>query len=896
MDFNYQLCGQQFGPVRRLAWKMKISAMALAIVLAGGLSAATRADIGRADHVRVSGAHSASSTGSFPENTHNQSGLSAELTDLNLASVTHTNEFIASMMYLTQGATNQPLSATLEYIWSTPLTNKLATIAVWNYSQNGEPNRSATRVIVSVDTGGGYITVTNLILTQNDGTAPVVSDLLDVSAFNFKDVVGVKLALVQDKIDTYSDYTAGLSEVAFLFEGTVPEPAPTGDPRFPSDQPADPSKERARWPWTHIRKLEAERDQLLEKISILPQHAPIYPSDRLGYHSLFEEPDADGSFSAHRIDFKLKALNRLDSIALAPAFNPKEPGAYSFPKRFKIEVRATPTGELETVVNWMEEDFPDPGPYPVFFSKINRVVTQIRITVQPNMQESGVAYYALGEVYLFRQKANGRIANNMAIWGSAGIEVEASDSFSMPPLWDAPYLYDNFTGLGFPLGGETSGPEDLMITYDDETESSDLVQFTLDLGKVKDVGRIDFWPAAAPYLLALPSFGFPAKVTVEMSENPDFKPSMILKVDHAGRRMVRDNLLTLIGKGYDARYIRITMEGLSEYKGNRILGLGEISISDYGDVKSANCKVTAQGIPEKDQDQLPRLVDGYSWKRRILPQGEWIQGLAKRRSLDRRLAVVEQELEQARVSWGNVQRHFGRWGGSFMVAGLIGWVVVQRRMRKRGLNKLRWRITRDLHDDVGSNLGSIALTAEKLRHADMNAEVRQAIDDLTLLAREAFSSLREVVWVVNESTIHLPMLIQKLGERAERVLGAERVVVEISPDCPDRIVPLTLKRHLIMLFKEMVHNCARHAQASRIWVDFSMSDQCLRISVRDDGCGFDPAAPSDGWGLESMGERAHEIGGTLNVESQLGEGTTVVLTVPLTSLKSEAEHLYKTSN
>jgi len=99
-----------------------------------------------------------------------------------------------------------------------------------------------------------------------------------------------------------------------------------------------------------------------------------------------------------------------------------------------------------------------------------------------------------------------------------------------------------------------------------------------------------------------------------------------------------------------------------------------------------------------------------------------------------------------------------------------------------------------------------------------------------------------------------------------------------------------------MLFKEVIHNCARHAEASRVWVKISMVDQCLRISVRDNGCGFDTAEPTGGWGLESMAERAKEIGGRLKVESKIGEGTTVVLTVPLKLLKSETDHLYKTSN
>ncbi len=680
--------------------------------------------------------------------------------------------------------------------------------------------------------------------------------------------------------------------VAWVLEGYAV--AEQVDPRFPAERIEPPSEEWTRWPRARIRQLETEQDQLLKKISVLPQHAPIFPTDRLGYHSLFEEPDAAGAFPEHRIDFKFRNDQRLDSIALAPAFNPNEPGAYAFPKRFKIEVMNRGTDQFELVVDWMHKDFPDPGPYPVFFSEINRVMKQVRITVLPSVQESGMAYYALGEVYLFRHK-NGRIAANMAIWGRPAVEIEVSDSFSMPPLWDAPYLYDDFTGLGFPLGGETSESEDLMITYDDETESSDLVQFTLDLGRVTGVGRIDFWPAAAPYLLALPSFGFPAKVTVEMSENPDFKPSMILKADHAGGRMHRDNLLTLLGKGYAAQYIRITMERLGRYKGKRILGLGEISVSEYGEVLSINCKVTAQGIPDEYLDQLPRLVDGYSRKRRILKQGEWMKGLAQRRPLDRRLVVVERELEMARATWHKIQLRSGIWGGIVLFAGLVGWVVIQRQIRKRGINKLKWSITRDLHDEVGSSLGSIALAAKRLEKAPQ-ADVEDGLSELSLLAREAAVSLREVVWVIDQGIIRLPDLIQKLVERAERVLYGMELSVEIPPDCPDTVVPLTFKRHLIMFFREAVYNCAQHAKATQAKITVATKDKQLCIRFSDNGCGFDPTAQRNGWGLDSMQKRAQELGGAMEMTSQPGKGTTVVLTVPLSALQGKTDHLYKTSN
>ena len=669
------------------------------------------------------------------------------------------------------------------------------------------------------------------------------------------------------------------------------------DPRFPSDRPADLPEEWTRWPRARIRQLEAERDQLLEKISVLPQHDPKFQSDHLGYHSLFEDPDPDGSLPPHQIDIKLAWAPTLASIALAPAFNPMESkgeGAYAFPKRFKIEMLNPGTDGFETVVDWMDEDFPYPGPYPVFFSGINRATKHVRITVPQEVRESGVAYFALGEIYLFRPGAGGRIGANVVAW--ADTEIEVSDSFAMPPIWDTQYLRDGVAGLGFPLSDERVESKDLMVTYENGLPFSDKVQLTLDLGRVRDIGRIDFWPAAAPYLLALPSFGFPERISVEMSPDPDFDKVMVLEMKNATRRVYHGNLLSITGEGYDAQYIRITMEGLGEYKGNPILGMGEISVSNNEQVWSVNSKIAAQGIPREYLDQLPRLVDGCSRHRRILPQGEWIKGLAQRRPLDRRLAVVERELEMARSTWRRIQLRSSIWGGGIVAVALIGGMVLQRRQRRRILENLRWQIAHDLHDEVGSSLGSISLTAEQLENEATDAGMKEDLVDLSLMAREACASLREVVWVIDQSTIHLPALIQKLVERAEWVLGGVELSVETPKDCPDTVVSFPFKRHLIMFFKEAVHNCARHAQATRVRIAVEIVGSQLQLMVSDNGHGFDPSELKDGWGLANMKKRAKELGGEMELESQPGTGTTITLKVPLKALPNEPRRAYKSSN
>jgi signal transduction histidine kinase len=674
------------------------------------------------------------------------------------------------------------------------------------------------------------------------------------------------------------------------------------------EQQANGTRPVKHWLATRIRQLEEEERQLHEKIAVLPHHDPKPLPDRMGYHSLpWDEWDSHEDGCQHiEIQFEFDPL--LGAIALAPALVPGGEGIYAFPKRFKIDILDRGAGwvggsngrwevppppyQWIEVVNWMDEDYPDPGPYPVFFSIGDVGVYQLRLTIPRGAMGADVSFHALGEIYLFRQIDNSdHLGDNMMAWDT--VKVSASDSLSKPPLWDESYLNDGIVGLGMPLSEEITEAEDFLVSWEGLASDAEPVQIILDLGRVQRVGRVQLWPAKAPHGMAIPQFGFPGNVTVELSNSREFSGVNIFTANETRDRLNNDTMLNVITSAKRARYIRLTLEDLSEYRGKTILGLGEIRVSEFDEVWSLNCEISASNLPDAGIELLPRLVDGYSSNRRILREVEWIRGLAQRRPLDRRLVVVEQELEQAQDAWSGLKLQASIWGGGLIGMGLLTAMGLQRLQRRRILKKLKNRITRDLHDEVGSNLGSITLAARRM---EKNGATAADFSDLSLMTREASASLKDVVWVIDQATIRLPFLLQKLAERAERVLSGMELFVEVASDCPDRVVPLTFKRHLIMFFKEAVHNCARHSDATQVWISFSADNERIEISLRDNGCGFDPAALRDGWGVDSMHKRAQELGGEMRLQSKPGEGTTVVLTVPMSALRNKTDHEYKTSN
>jgi signal transduction histidine kinase len=663
------------------------------------------------------------------------------------------------------------------------------------------------------------------------------------------------------------------------------------DPRFPSEWVTEAAIEWSDWLPTRIEQLEAEQAQLLEQISVLPQHDPVFSSDHLGYHSSVGDPESGEELPPHQLVIKLAQRPLLDSVALVPAFNPSESRSYAFPKRFKIEVMRAATKDFEIFVNWMDEDFPDPGLYPVFFSGLSNRVTQIRLTVPQVMRKSDEAYFALGEIYLFRSRSDGRMGANALAWGNEIITV--SDSFSMPPYWSQQYLHDGQAGFGAPLSDQRVESEDLMVTYEKGEAFSDQVQVTMDLGRLRPIGRIDLWPAAAPYRLALPSFGFPGKIAVEISRTPDFvnakvfKKSKVLKPVNAGAHMYGGSLFSIIGKATPGRYVRITMEGLSEYKGRPILGLGEISVSNNEYVLSRDCKLTAQGIPPDDLEQLPRLVDGYARQRRILLQGEWIKGLAQRRPLDRRLAAVERELELARATLRRIQLRSSIWGGGIVATTLAVGLVLQRRQRLRHAKRLREQISSDLHDDIGSKVAAISLASTYVEKNAAESSVRRRGARIQAIASAMHRGLRNVLWLTDTRTDTLDQLVQKLADCARIGIAAERLSLKTSPirSVPAKPVNVQTKRDLLLFFEEVLHNAASHSDATRISVEVLVQGKKLHLQVQDNGIGFELPAEDEitdssiHHGLRTMNERSKRLRGQLEIQSVPGRGTTVELWV-----------------
>lgn len=650
------------------------------------------------------------------------------------------------------------------------------------------------------------------------------------------------------------------------------------------------------WPVTRIKQLEHLKTQLISKISEHPRHCPIISDNRLGYHSSLNVSNEKNIAAVHQIDFTFTQVAMVRSIALVPAFNPLQPygGSYAFPKNFKIVVE-TWQEERKEIVNWIDRDFPNPGSYPVFFNNIDQKIKRLIITAPNNANSS--THFALGEVFIWAddEAQSGQLEN---IAKAKSTKVNALGSYDQSSKWDLDYLTDTTTGMGFPINEKKVNQPDFLIIPSMSSQNDMLaktIELTIDLGEPLDIARIDFWPAKSNRNIILPDFGFPESIQVKVATTPEFDDAKIIPPESKGEEF--GTLFSVRIKPPKIRYIRIQIDDLQQVNNQAILGLGEIAI--YNSVGKIINKgsISSKGIPAKYHNQLPRLIDGYSWGRRIIPEHDWIMGLAQRRPLDQQLNTVKNELTLAHEYWSWLLSRIITASVIFALLLLIGAVLlVQRYKRKQLLLQQGERINRDLHDEVGSSLGSITLLADELANISESSTLSDDLDDLSLMAREANASLREVVWNNDGKAILLEALLLSLFDRAERVLRNISVEKILPKHYPDIKVSLAAKRHLTMFFKEVIHNCARHAKATHIKMSATIDENILIIMIKDNGCGFDPAQENNGWGLRNLSARAQEIYGEIQINTLPDQGVSVQLKVPLNKLSKDPKHSYQTSN
>ena len=197
----------------------------------------------------------------------------------------------------------------------------------------------------------------------------------------------------------------------------------------------------------------------------------------------------------------------------------------------------------------------------------------------------------------------------------------------------------------------------------------------------------------------------------------------------------------------------------------------------------------------------------------------------------------------------------------------------------------RTRLARDLHDSVTQSLYSLVLLTEGWRRLISAGSGSQTEDYLGRIGEIAQQALREMRLLIHE--LRPPMLEQEglVGAVRKRLDAVEQKVgIEARVVMDDLVeLPASLEEGLYWITQEALNNALKHAAAKKEIVRIYLESEMLVLQISDDGQGFEVQAVQHrgGLGLNSMRERAREMGGNLTIRSAQGQGTTVTVRVPL---------------
>jgi signal transduction histidine kinase len=189
----------------------------------------------------------------------------------------------------------------------------------------------------------------------------------------------------------------------------------------------------------------------------------------------------------------------------------------------------------------------------------------------------------------------------------------------------------------------------------------------------------------------------------------------------------------------------------------------------------------------------------------------------------------------------------------------------------------RRRIERDLHDGAQQRLVALALQLRRLESSlEPNSEATRELAVARAELDAALEELRELA-----RGIH-PSILTDRGLEAALAAAARRSTVPIDLDldgCGG--LPLSVQTTAYFVVVEALTNASKHAEADRIGVRVAVGEASAIVEVRDDGCGgVDPARGS---GLSGLADRVSALGGTLEIESPAGAGTTIRARIPVTA-------------
>ena len=644
---------------------------------------------------------------------------------------------------------------------------------------------------------------------------------------------------------------------------------------------------------SEARALDQRIAGMRRDLTSLPDVFSNQQTNSVGYHSRTSDANAPRNPDkpdTRSIRLDLGSLQPIDYVVLVPADYSAGPGngmGYGFPIRWRVEVSDDAVFEAghRVLAEDPGEDYPNPRRFPVVIPAGGVQTRYVRLTATKLWTADGRALLALGELMVLhggRNVAAGLKRDN--------IRTDDDDSDEAFPTWSRSNLTDGQSVIGAPQGIADSPTRGWQSLPEKSPDAASWVM--IDLGKEVPLHEIRLLPALSGEFPARRGFGFPMRFKVEAAPESDAafaQPVLFADSRPYDTLNPRENPISIRVSGTPERYVKVTATRLSERDDDYLFALSEMQIFSNGENVAAGASVRAQNTLENKEWSTRFLTDGFTSQRNILSWPDYLTGLQTRRGIETDI----RDLQATRRSvTDRVLRTTVQWSTAVIGAAILATLIHMwrsRRMQRRELALLRRRLAQDIHDEIGSGLGTISLLSQMGGgNASHPGEAREEFSEIHRLSRTVTESLRDIVWFIRPETRTVGDLAQRLRETTASMLAG--IPHEFTSDGPalERELPLDHKRQVLLFFKEALHNVQRHSHATHAEVSINGDAKNFRLTIHDNGCGFDTTAPGSGAGMTGMKQRAKTLGGRLTIASAPGTGTTLTMEVPWRPIRRNA--------
>jgi signal transduction histidine kinase len=200
------------------------------------------------------------------------------------------------------------------------------------------------------------------------------------------------------------------------------------------------------------------------------------------------------------------------------------------------------------------------------------------------------------------------------------------------------------------------------------------------------------------------------------------------------------------------------------------------------------------------------------------------------------------------------------------------------------LQQIRMRISRDLHDDIGSTLSSINMISSMAMQSHPKEKKAEALfQTISSASSQAMELMSDIVWSINPKNDRMEMIIIRMRQYASEILEAAQIgfTLEMDEGSQHVSLPVEKRKDFYLIFKEAINNIAKYSRAKAVTIQIHVHNRILTLQISDTGVGFDPEVKYPGNGLKNMKARAAQLHGDFRIFSSPGEGTTILLNTPV---------------